>query len=268
MPLISVSGAQGVGKTTFINDFIATWPMYKTPERTYRDIIKERGLSINKETSKESQKIILDSIVESIDQYSRSTDYVIFDRSPLDNLVYSLWALEHNKSDIDDEFISECIQVCRECLRKLDIMLFLPLTKYNSVNDIEEVKETRDSDPVYQQEINTLFMGLRDLRERGDDAFFVREDCGPIIEVFGTPEERIEITKLYLRDDGNFYGDEDSMLLDAQGQIVSDQADEGIVDNGERDDLLDAFGIEPEQDFGGFSVSKDQLQGFRDQYTL
>jgi len=264
MPLISVSGTQGVGKTTFINDFLAAYPMYKTPERTYRDIIKEKGLSINKETSMRSQKIILDSIVECIDQYSRKDDHIIFDRCPLDNLVYSLWSLDHGKGDLTDEFITECIQVCRESLRKLDVMLMIPLSKHNIVTDIEEEKETRDVDPVYQQEINTLFMGLRDLREQGDDAFFVRDDCGPIIEVFGTPEERIAITKLYLREDGNFYGDEDSMLFGADGDILGDEGN--IVDAGERDQLMDQFGLEPEQDFGGLSVSKEDLLKFRDQY--
>ena len=57
---ISIIGATSVGKSTLIEQFLKQWPMYKKPEKTYRDIIKEKNIKLNKEASTESQRAILD----------------------------------------------------------------------------------------------------------------------------------------------------------------------------------------------------------------
>ena len=211
MPIISVSGTQGIGKTTFIEDFLAQWPMYKTPDKSYRDIIKSKKLKINKEVTKEGQRLILDSIIESMNAHDNS-EFIILDRCPLDNLVYSLWAFEHEIGDIDEEFIADCITVVRSALQKIDLMLMIPITEHNDVALEED--GVRDVDPTYQKEINTLFQELKTLRDNADDVFFVKGDCSPIIEIFGDRSERTQITGLYIRTDGLFYGDEDSLLND------------------------------------------------------
>jgi predicted ATPase len=240
MAFITVSGTQGIGKTTFIGDFLAQWPSFKTPNKTYRDVISERGLSINKNVNKESQRIILDSIIESMNSHSR-TENVIFDRCPLDNLVYTLWAYEKGVGDIDEEFVSDCINVTREALQNIDLMLMIPITSQNAI-ELED-DGLRDADPVYQQEIDELFQGLKRLRDNGDNAFFVKDDCSPIIEVFGNRHERIEICKLYLDEGGSFYGEEDSMLYDAQGDIINDNVND-LIDTGERDLLRKQLGLD------------------------
>jgi len=233
MALISVSGTQCIGKSTFIEDFILNWPMFKAPEKTYRDIIKDKGLKINQETTKESQKLILDSIIEIMESYPRKEN-IIFDRSPLDNIVYSIWAYEKNKGNIDSEFVTECIQKSRQALQRLDIMFLIPISKQNDIN-LEE-KEQRDIDPEYRTEIDELFQGLKRHKEAGDNVFFVKDDSPPIIEIFGSRQERIEIAKLYLKDDGSFYGEEESLLFDAQGDAIGQNSSD-IIDTGEREQL-------------------------------
>ena len=52
--------------------------------------------------------------------------------------------------------------------------------------------------------------------------FFKFEDCPAVIELFGNPEERIEILKLYVNKDGVAYGEEDSLVTDALGGEVLD----------------------------------------------
>lgn len=244
MPLITVSGTQKIGKSTFIKDFLANWPMFKTPERTYRDIIKERGLKINKETTKETQRIILDAIIESMESYSRKNDYIIFDRCPLDNLVYSLWAAEKGKGDIDDEFLTECIQKSRLALQRIDLMLLIPISEQNKIDDDESNHNPlRETDEIYRKEINEIFQGLRRLRETGDDVFFVKDDCSPIIEIFGSPQERIEMMKLYLKEDGSFFGDEDSLLFDGSGNSVGMEGEEPEIYGDEKDQLKEQLGL-------------------------
>jgi predicted ATPase len=222
MPLISVSGTQCVGKTTFIKDFLAQWPMYKTADKTYRDVIRSEKLKINKETTQESQKLILEAIVEDINLASKD-EFILFDRSPIDNLVYSLWAYDKNVGDIDDGFVADCIKIARQAIKKLDIMLLIPLTKHHQIK-IEE-SEQRETDPVYRKEIDELFQGLKRKREADDDVFFVKDDSPPFIEVFGSREARIAMCQLYIREDGEFYGEEDSMLLDDVGDVITKDAD-------------------------------------------
>jgi GTPase SAR1 family protein len=50
---IGIIGTQGSGKSHLIQEFLNKWPMYKTPEKTYRDIIKSRNIKINQEGDKE-----------------------------------------------------------------------------------------------------------------------------------------------------------------------------------------------------------------------
>ena len=74
------------GKTTLINEFLRKWPMYKTPEKTYRDLIKEKNLQLNSSGNIESQTIIRDSLV---DQAIENVDIKkrIDDRCILDNIA-------------------------------------------------------------------------------------------------------------------------------------------------------------------------------------
>ena len=90
---IAISGTACQGKTTLIKDFLEQWPNYTTPKKSYRDIIKENKLDDSSKTNKKTQKNILDFMIKEQKKY-RSSDNVIFDRCPLDNLVYSMWATE------------------------------------------------------------------------------------------------------------------------------------------------------------------------------
>ena len=125
---IAISGTACQGKYTLVKDFLDLWPSYKTPEKTYRSVLQENNLSHSSKTNKETQRKILDFMIEEQQKY-RSSDNVIFDRCPLDNLVYSMWACEQNNSDIDEEFVSSCIPLVRESFRNLDIIFFIPITK-------------------------------------------------------------------------------------------------------------------------------------------
>lgn len=239
MPLISVSGTQCVGKTTFIKDFLTQWPMYKTADKTYRDVIKSEKLKINKETTQETQKLILEAIVEDI-KLAKKDDFVLFDRSPIDNLVYSLWAYDKNVGDIDDGFVADCIKIARHAIQKLDVMFLIPLTKHHEIK-IED-NGMRETDPVYRAEINELFQGLKRKREEGDDVFFVKDDSPPFIEIFGSREARVAMCQLYIREDGSFYGEEDSILFDSNGDRISNNNDD-MIDTGERDQLREQLGL-------------------------
>ena len=197
---IAISGSSCQGKTTVVNDMLRFWPQYKRSEESYRMLIKNENLQINKKVNKDGQWKILNCLVDDILKTSK-TDKIIFDRCPLDNLVYSLWAETKGTSDIDREFIEKCIPLVKESMRSIDVIFFLPITRVAPVQI--EYKESREIDAEYIQEIDNIFKAIEySLMHKGACPFLVDDDRPPIIEIFGTPEQRIEMVKLYLNNDG------------------------------------------------------------------
>jgi len=197
---IAIIGSACQGKTTLVNDIIKSWPGYTAHESSYRKAVREKKLPINKATTQATQWEILNCLVDDLKGYS-STDNVIFDRCPLDNIVYSLWSNAKNKSDIDDEFIKKCIPLVQESMHNLDIIFFLPITSVAPVEITERAE--REVDPVFIEEIDNIFKGISHSYYRtGLSPFFPEEDRPPIIEIFGNPQERVEMVRLYLGDDG------------------------------------------------------------------
>jgi len=232
---IAISGSACQGKTTLVNDFIENWPMYKRSNESYRKIIKEEKLGINKNVNKDGQWKILNCLVDDI-QKSSTEKYVLFDRCPLDNLVYSLWSMESGASDIDKAFIDECIPVVRESVKLLDIIFFLPITKVAPVRI--ELKEDRETDTVYIKEIDNIFKALeRQYMINGGEPFFCKDDKPGFIEIFGSPEERIKMIELYIAKTGDLIDEQESVLskenldlmetlLNTQKQVRNKEDDE------------------------------------------
>ena len=199
---IAISGTACQGKSTLIKDFLEKWPNYTTLDKSYRDIITEQGLQHSSSTNKDTQWAILNFMIDEFQKTSKG-DKIIFDRCPLDNIVYSIWSEAKKDSDVDDEFIKKCMPLVRESLRFLDIIFFTPITKVASVELVEG--DLRDTNKEYIEEIDNIFKAVhRDYLNNQKSNFFVEGDRPAIIEVFGNRKERIELIKLYLDNDGDF----------------------------------------------------------------
>jgi predicted ATPase len=206
---IAVSGTHCQGKSTYIKDFLKTWTNYKTPEKSYRDYIKEQNLPHSKEGTEESQQIILNALLDQAQEYSKN-DNVIFDRCILDNLAYSSWLNLNGK--VSDKFLDESRILIREALKTFDVIFFVPLTKVAPVEFKED--DLRDNDLVYREEIDNIFKVFVQSFHQGDGRVFAADDAPPIIEIFGNPIERIEMTKLYITEEGQPYGEDKSLISD------------------------------------------------------
>lgn len=202
-------GTQNIGKSTYVRDFLKEWPMYKTPEKTYRDIIKEKGLVINEEGNEESQRIILNTLVDQAIEYSKE-DNVILDRCVLDNLVYTAWLNLNDK--VSDEFLDETRLIVRETLKMYDILFFIPMSKFNNVDMVED--GLRSVNVEYRTEVDTIFKAFQGSYLAGDGRIFPKEECPAFIEIYGNPIERIKLTSLYIDKTGNFYGEDQSLMSD------------------------------------------------------
>jgi hypothetical protein len=207
---IALMGAHCVGKSTLIEQFLKEWPMYKTPEKTYRDIIKEKNLKINKTGDKESQKIILDALVDEAQLASNSEDkHLIFDRCPVDNIVYTLWHYAKETPGFTSEFIMDCKTIAAFSLKHYDLIFYVPAR-----NEIPITKrEGRETDPAFREEIDNIFCSLVESYEKGTRAFFPSEDCPAVIRLEGPPDMRLPQIKLYIKENGNPFGEEDGSLI-------------------------------------------------------
>jgi hypothetical protein len=208
---IGIIGTQCVGKSTLIQDMKDKWSMFSSPEKSYRDLIKEKNLPINKEGTKESQETILNFLVdESMESVGKKK--VIYDRTPIDNLVYSLWLFDKGVSNVDEAFIDKTVSLVRNSIKFYSIIFYIPFCAENDV--LLTAKPNRDVDPVYRSEIGHLFEGIYKAWEKTGSRFFDTNDCPAFIPLYGNRQERIAMLSMYINDKGEFYGESDSLISD------------------------------------------------------
>jgi len=240
---IAFSGTANTGKTTLIKNFLAVWPQYQTPEKTYRDIIKEKDLTHSSSTTVDTQWEILNFMIDQFQSYDKQSK-VIFDRCPLDNLVYTLWAHDNNIEGFDKKYVDKCITLVKESLRSLDIIFLL---EHDSSIKIQE-DGVRDTGIDYIKEINNIFKALFAQYEQNYDAdiFFPKDDSPGIIVLPASPQRRIDIISEYINTDGEIYGDEHSLFnpekLDELEALVKQQK-AALEQEEEEKKLFKKFGL-------------------------
>ena len=220
---IAISGASNSGKSTLINSFLRRWPMYATPMKSYRDILKEHNLEHSTKTNEETQLLILDSMMK-VQEGFKSTDNIIFDRCTWDNLAYTLVANSYEQ--VSDEVTAASISFVKESMKDIDIIFWL---EYDS--DIKVLDNgTRDTNTDYIKEVDGVFKQLCEhySNDLETDIFYPKEDCPAIIPVEGkTVDDRIFYISQFIDDtgrliepDGSLFSEENLQILE---QMLTDQ---------------------------------------------
>ena len=172
---IGCIGTQNTGKTTFIKDLIATYPQFTTPGKTYRDVIRKYGLKINQNATIAGQWVIFCSMLETINK--RHSKPVIFDRTPFDAYIYTLYAA--GKPD----GLEEMRELAVRSLEKLDIIFMFPIEGNEHIT--LKADGLRDINATYRENINSLF-----LRELALVAAMT-DKLPPIYNITGSRHDRI-----------------------------------------------------------------------------
>lgn len=208
---IAISGTSNIGKQQFKRSLLKTFPQYKTPETTYKDVIEaiyQKSQTDQRETSAaDIQWNILNYMIDTFQKYDRD-DKVVFDGCTLDNILYSLYIMEKapEVSKIDSKFIDNCVPIVRESMKYLDIVFLLPVTKADKTD-----RKFSDED----LEINNLYDALHKQYLQGMCQFLPKDDQPAIIEVFGNDTQRLQMVKLYLDESGDVINDKSiSDLID------------------------------------------------------
>ena len=243
---ISISGTAHCGKTTLLNSFLYTWKNFESPDKTYRDLLKEESLDHSSKTTTETQERILDFMIDQLQAYDKESK-VIFDRCPLDNIAYSMWCHDKNKDGFTREFITNQIKLVRESMRYLDIIF---ICRYNDKvgKTTENENSLREKDTSYIKEVDNILYSFYQqwMQNPEADIFFPKEDVPCLILLPDDQQQRIDLIAEYITPDGEQYGDEESILnpnnLNELEALVKQQ--QGALDQENKEkELHKRFGI-------------------------
>lgn len=229
---ISISGPQNSGKTSLLRQFINTFKMYKTPAETYRDKLKAEGMNHSSKTCEETQRFILDYMINQLTEL-KDEKYIIYDRCPLDVLVYTVLAAEANQ--VSEEFLVETIQKVRDSLSLLDVIFICPFDdKIKVVDD-----GTRDTDINYIKKVNDVFQNLMQqyYTDFEADVFFPVKDCPGIINLENL-NNRLGDIKIIINPDGDLYSAEDDKNLQSY-YLGGDQVSKADKTRGMMESLIE-----------------------------
>lgn len=230
---IAIVGSQNTGKSTFIEDFISNWPMYKKPEVTYRDIIDKKKLQLNQSGNRESQFAILDALCEQAKD-NADIEFCIHDRCVIDNLAYTMWLAAKDMGNVSPNDVTASIIQAQQALKYYDIIFFLPISAMSNI-PIEE-RANRDTDENYRSEIDMILKAFNTDYTQQKGNVFPTEDCPAVIEIFGNREQRIALAAMYIKPNGKPYGEED-------GSLISLGGDEDEMSLFEKDRILQQLSV-------------------------
>jgi predicted ATPase len=207
---IAISGAANTGKSTLLKSFLYTWKQYKTPDKTYRDIIMDKGLEHSSKTTPENQTTILDSLIDQQKSYGKLSDKVVHDRCALDALAYTLWCNEKGVDGFTAEFVQEQITKVKDSMKNLDMIFVCKFDNKQAIDD----DGSREADLEYIQEIDNIYESLfqQYYQNVHADVFFPKDDSPAVIKLPDTAQERIDLIAEYVTPDGEMYGEESSIL--------------------------------------------------------
>lgn len=217
---IAVSGAACTGKSTLINAFKKRWPMFSSPSKTYRDIIKEKNLSHSSNSNEETQLTILDWMMSELKNYPKGSK-VIYDRCPWDNLAYCLQGNGNGK--VSDEITAATISFVKESMKDIDIIFWI---KQNPEIKIV-ADEFRDDNEDYIKQTDQIFQELFNqyMENLEVDVFYPKEDCPAIIcidESFLTVDDRLMFIGEFIDYKGDLIEDENSILDPSNVQMLEE----------------------------------------------
>jgi len=184
---IAVSGTHFMGKTTLIEDFIKKYPDYKCEIEPYYKLQDEKSMELSLEPSLDSLLEQLDYSINQLNECANERD-IIFDRCPVDFLAYAMCALDQDFITINDSEVSERFPEIKEALNHLDLIVFLPISKENSIEYTEE-------NPTYRKAADKCFKKI--YRDEICD-IFPKYGHPKVIELSGKRITRIKNLESYL----------------------------------------------------------------------
>lgn len=183
---IAVSGTHSVGKSTFVNDFIASHPEFTREEEPYRALCDFYDIKFGKQATRYCNGVQMFYSITRVKEYVSSDDCVLFDRSPVDYLAYSLYPAHYGETDIDRPFCESLIEPIRQSLKFIDVLVYVSINE-NHLVEIED-DGIRLIDADYRSEVDDYFKQIY-LQNRFD--ILPKKNPPKIVELWGSREQRV-----------------------------------------------------------------------------
>lgn len=184
---IAVSGTHSVGKSTFVWDFIKAHPDYIREEEPYRALRANYNIKFGKDSTRFCNGIQLYQNISRVKQYHDSSSQVIFDRSPVDYIAYSLYTERYHKTDLDMAFVESLIEPIREALEFIDLLIFVSINEKHPV-EIED-DGIRPIDESYRSEVDDFF---KQIYFENRYQVMPIKNAPKLVELWGSREERVK----------------------------------------------------------------------------
>jgi hypothetical protein len=184
---IAISGTHSVGKSTFVNDFVAAHPHYTREEEPYRALCPWYDIKFGKEATRYHNGIQMLYNITRIKEYTSPDDCVIFDRSPVDYLPYSMYPAHYGQTDIDEAFVESLIEPICQSLAFVDILVYMSINEKHLVEIEDDGIRLTDAD--YRTEVDNYFKEIF-IENRFD--ILPKKNPPQVIELWGSPEERVK----------------------------------------------------------------------------
>jgi hypothetical protein len=204
---IAFSGTSCSGKSTTIQHFLQKWPTYSLVKSDYRKLVKKKKHSKN--TTPKLQKEILDILCTESDKFT-AHEKVIYDRCPLDNLVYTMWCYGKGMKGFTEKVMEYTLYKVRQSMQNFDVIFLctrdlMPPIQNNGIREI---------DADYVNEIDNIFKAILSKYKKGVETlpFFEKDNAPAIIDIHGEPFERIAQIAMYVTEDGDAYGEDQSLI--------------------------------------------------------
>jgi hypothetical protein len=189
---IAVSGTHSVGKSTLVAHIHQAFGNFVHEEEPYRALREIYPIKFGKESTRYCNGLQCFYNISRVQRYRSGHDHVIFDRSPVDYIAYSIYTAHHKQTDLDMAFVASLIEPVRDALRFLDLVVFVPVSHEHPIP--LEADGIRPTDKHYRWEVDRHFKRL--YREGLFELFPASEP--KVVEVTGSRQERIDQLRPWL----------------------------------------------------------------------
>ena len=149
---VAITGVQGSGKTTIVKQIVAELSNYGKAIM-FEEPARKCNSPINTETTIKSQEFIWNEhVLSELRSIQKNPDYLICDRTLMDNLVYYKRMLI--TKGIQSESFDSKYLLTVPYMKTYDIIIRLPLNKERILNADDNI---RDKDIKFAVEIDRLF---------------------------------------------------------------------------------------------------------------
>ncbi len=153
-----------MGKSTLAEDFVENHPEFVLEVEPYHVLQEKFGIDFAEEPTQESFITQLEYSLERTNAYERK-DNVIFDRCPIDYIVYLMYVAKRNIGDASLDHLRDLLREVIKSIERLELIIFLPIVAQHKIMPRSDEDESFRMEvdhyfkQIYREDIYGLFSG-------------------------------------------------------------------------------------------------------------